>query len=174
THVLFVGYQAEGTLGRRLLDGAKAVKIFGEEILVKAQILKIEGFSAHADQEEMLRWLRGFVQKPTAVFLVHGDADVLPVWEQKIRETLNLTTIIPELGQRFDLAETATEERSIITVPNSQEQLRQLLLMLDEKYLDFRGRLRQQANQIGPDGLVALAQELEKLNKLIEEKSLSS
>ena len=117
THVLFVGYQAEGTLGRRLLDGAKAVKIFGEEIIVKAQILKIEGFSAHADQEEMLRWLRGFVQKPTAVFLVHGDADVFPVWEQKIRETLNLTTIVPELGQRFDLAETATEERSMIPSP---------------------------------------------------------
>lgn len=174
THVLFVGYQAEGTLGRRLLDGAKAVKIFGEEILVKAQILQIEGFSAHADQEAMLHWLRGFVQKPAAVFLVHGDADVLPEWEQKIRETLNLTTIIPELGQRFDLAETATEERSVIQVPDTQEQLRHLLLMLDEKYLDFRGRLRQQANQIGPDGLLVLAQELEKLNRLIEGKPFSS
>lgn len=170
THVLFVGYQAEGTLGRRLLEGAKAVKIFGEEILVKAQILQIEGFSAHADQNGMLEWLKGFVKKPRTVFLVHGDADVFPVWEQKIRETLNFPTIVPELGQSFELAEKATEEARVATAPDNKEYLRHLLLTLDEKYLDFRGRLRQQAEEIGPEGLVALTEELERLNRFLDEK----
>lgn len=174
THVLFVGYQAEGTLGRRLLDGVKAVKIFGEEIIVQAQILQIEGFSAHADQTAMLNWLQKFVQKPQSVFLVHGDADVFPEWEEKIRQTLNLNTIVPELGQRFDLAETATEEKSVIQLPDTEEQFHHLLLTLDEEYLDLRGRLRQQADEISLEELVSLTRELKRLNRLIEDKVLSS
>lgn len=170
THVLFVGYQAEGTLGRRLLDGVKAVKIFGEEIIVKAQILQIEGFSAHADQAGMLDWLKGFVQKPRTVFLVHGDADVFPEWERKIREVLNYPTIVPELGQSFELAEKATEEARVAPAPDTKEYFRHLLLTLDEKYLDVRGRLRQQAEEIGPEGLLALTKELERLNRLLDEK----
>ncbi len=173
THVLFVGYQAEGTLGRRLLDGVKAVKIFGEEIIVQAQILQIEGFSAHADQTAMLNWLQRFVQKPQAAFLVHGDADVFPEWSGKIRETLNLHTIVPEMGQSFDLAETVTEEMRVIQLPDSEEQFRHLLLTLDEKYLDLRGRLRQQEDEISPEKLVSLTRELERLNRLIEDKALS-
>ena len=171
THVLFVGYQAEGTLGRRLLDGAKAVKIFGEEIIVKAQILQIEGFSAHADQTGMLEWLGGFVQKPRTVFLVHGDADVFPEFEEKIREVLNYPTIVPELGQSFELAEKATEEVRVAAVPDATDYFRHLLLTLDEKYLDFRGRLRQQAGELGANELAVFTKELERLNRLLEEKS---
>ena len=121
----------------------------------------------------MLNWLQRFVQKPQAVFLVHGDADVFPEWSEQIRETLNLDTIVPEMGQSFDLAETVTEEMRVIQLPDSEEQFRHLLLTLDEKYLDLRGRLRQQEDEISPEKLVSLTRELERLNRLIEDKALS-
>ncbi len=167
-HILFVGYQAEGTLGRRILDGAKVVKIFGEEIIIKAKIHQINGFSAHADQAGMLRWLQNFVTKPHAVFLVHGDDDVFPEWEAKIRETLGFTTIVPEMGQTFDLAERAQIERSaVVRVSDDKEKLRQLLLSLDEVYLDLRGRLRELAGQVSADELQGLMNEIKRLNELM-------
>ncbi len=71
--VLFVGYQAEGTLGRQILEGAKSVKMMGLEIEVKAEIKRIDSFSAHADYEELLKWVNGFVQKPKKIFITHGE-----------------------------------------------------------------------------------------------------
>ncbi len=75
--ILFVGYQAQGTLGRILKDGAKKVKLFGEEIAVKANIDTFTGISAHADKNGIMRWLHGFTKKPTRVFVVHGEETVV-------------------------------------------------------------------------------------------------
>jgi hypothetical protein len=111
------------------------------------------------------------VQKPRTVFLVHGDADVFPEFEEKIREVLNYPTIVPELGQSFELAEKATEEVRVAAVPDATDYFRHLLLTLDEKYLDFRGRLRQQAGELGANELAVFTKELERLNRLLEEKS---
>ncbi len=72
--VLFVGYQAEGTLGRRLLSGEKNVRIHGEEIAVKAEIRHIDGYSAHADQPALLNWIKQFTKPPQQVFVVHGES----------------------------------------------------------------------------------------------------
>jgi len=169
TRVLFVGYQAEGTLGRRLLEGAKAIKIFGEEIIVKAKILQIDGFSAHADQTGMINWLQRFVTKPQAVFLVHGDADVFPEWADKINQVLKYPTIVPQMGQSFDLSEKVrAEEISVPLVKDDKEILRHVLLSLDEEYLDLRGRLRQKENQISSVKLAELSSELNKLKELMK------
>ncbi|MCQ2553955.1 MAG: MBL fold metallo-hydrolase [Clostridia bacterium] len=73
--IVFVGYQAEGTLGKLLLSGAKTVKLFGEEIAVNAQIYNLEGFSGHADRDALFAWLSGFKAKPKEIFLVHGEMD---------------------------------------------------------------------------------------------------
>ena len=73
--IVFVGYQAEGTLGRRLLDGAKTVSLFGEEIGVSAEIYNLEGFSGHADRDSLFAWLSGFEKQPKKIFLVHGETD---------------------------------------------------------------------------------------------------
>ncbi len=72
--VVFVGYQGEGTLGRRLLEGAKSVKLFGEEIAVRARILNFPGLSSHADRDHLLDWIGHFSPKPDQVFVVHGDS----------------------------------------------------------------------------------------------------
>src|SRR5262249_36124574 len=71
--VLFVGFQAEGTLGRRLRAGMSPVNIFGEPVEVKAEIAAIDGFSAHADQHELLSWVTGLAPAPRRIFLVHGE-----------------------------------------------------------------------------------------------------
>jgi len=74
--VVFVGYQGEGTLGRRLLEGAKTVKLFGEEIAVRARIVNFKGLSSHADRDHLLAWAEHFAPAPRQVFVVHGDGDV--------------------------------------------------------------------------------------------------
>ena len=84
--VVFVGYQGEGTLGRRLLDGVKSVKLFGEEIAVKARIVNFHGLSSHADRDGLLRWIGAFEPKPKEVFVVHGDKDVTEIYAQTLRE----------------------------------------------------------------------------------------
>ncbi len=99
--IVFVGYQAEGTLGRKLVDGAKRVRIFGEEIMVNARIEMIEGFSGHADRDGLLEWLGSFNQKPKKVFIVHGEENVMSVFSASIREKFHIETIIPSRGETF-------------------------------------------------------------------------
>lgn len=102
-HVIFVGYQAIGTLGRSLVDGAKEVKIFGEEIAVRAHIDTIGGFSAHADQEELLSWLGKIKEKPKTIFVVHGEEKSSHALARKIKNDLKVDTIIPGWGQAVEL-----------------------------------------------------------------------
>jgi len=92
--VVFVGYQAEGTLGRAILDGLKEVKLFGETIHVNAEIHNLEGFSGHADQAGLLEWLGGFKSKPREIFLVHGEEEAKVVFSQKIMDTYGYETTI--------------------------------------------------------------------------------
>ena len=101
--ILFVGYQAPGTLGRKIVDGAKVVKIFGEDIAVNARIEYIEGYSGHADQEGLLNFLYSFVDKPKHIFLVHGEPEGQKVLKQKIIETTQIPVTIPEFGETYDL-----------------------------------------------------------------------
>lgn len=73
--LVFVGYQAEGTLGKRILNGEKSVKILGDEIAVKSHIYNLQGLSGHADKAELLKWVKAFKNKPKNIFLVHGDEE---------------------------------------------------------------------------------------------------
>ena len=103
--ILFVGYQAEGTLGRMLYEGAKEVKLFGETIAVRAEICTLPGVSGHADKNGLLRWMRGFTeQKPAHVFVNHGDDGVCDAFAQTPSEALGLTPMAPWSGTVYDLA----------------------------------------------------------------------
>ncbi len=120
--VLFVGYQAEGTLGRRILNGEKKVRIHGEEVVVKAQIKEISEFSAHADQKGLLNWLKGFDSKmPKQVFLVHGEGEAITTLENRIIQDVGLPVIVPEMGAEYDLNKIKPEMlRRVVTVPDQK------------------------------------------------------
>lgn len=102
--ILFAGYQAEGTLGRSLLDGAKLVKLFGEEIAVKAEICALQGTSGHADQAGLIDWVGAFTKKPELIFINHGDDTAVEALQQKLTEELGIRSISPFSGTAFDLA----------------------------------------------------------------------
>ncbi len=104
--VLFVGYQAAGTRGRLLVDGASSVKIHGEEIAVEARIVKNDQMSAHADRDEILRWLRGFTKPPAQTFLVHGEPEAMGALA---------TTIAQQLG--WSVHQPAHRERVVLGTP---------------------------------------------------------
>lgn len=114
--LVFVGYQAEGTLGRILLDGAKKVKLLGEEIDVQLEIYDLEGFSGHADQKTLLDWIDNFKQKPKKVFLVHGEEEPANVLSALIQEKFNIETIIPNLGDKINITKERVEIRKGITI----------------------------------------------------------
>ena len=101
--ILFVGYQAPGTLGYNIVNGAKKVKIFGEEIAVNARIEYIEGYSGHADQEGLMDFVYSFIKKPKKIFLVHGEEESQEVLEQKIETEAKLPVIIPNYGETYEL-----------------------------------------------------------------------
>ncbi len=101
--ILFVGYQAEGTLGRHCMEGAKTVKIFGEEIQVNAHIEIMEGISGHADKNLLLSWLGNLKNTPDCVYVNHGDDTVCDEFADAIRETLHFHTAAPYSGSEYDL-----------------------------------------------------------------------
>lgn len=101
--ILFVGYQAEGTLGRLLIDGLKEVKLFNEEITVAAQIDVLPGVSGHADKLGLLDWLKGFETKPELVFVNHGDPGAADSFVDCLKNELGYNAFAPYSGTRFDL-----------------------------------------------------------------------
>jgi len=101
--ILFIGYQAEGTRGRTILEGSPSVKIHGRQVPIRAKIENISGFSAHADYNEILAWLIGFNRPPLKTFIVHGEPDASAALAEKIREKLRWDVVIPEFEEAFEL-----------------------------------------------------------------------
>ena len=101
--VLFAGFQAVGTRGRRLVDGEKTVKIHGQMVPVAARIELIHSMSAHADSQEILRWLRGFKAPPKRTFVVHGEPTAMQALQDLIRRELSWQTHAPAWNERVEL-----------------------------------------------------------------------
>ena len=101
--ILFVGYQAAGTLGRIIYDGAESVKIFGEQIDVKAQISLLNGISGHADRKGLLRWVSGFEHKPSYIFVNHGDDESCTGFAKAVTEHFGIPSMAPFSGSEYDL-----------------------------------------------------------------------
>ncbi|MGE5558958.1 MAG: MBL fold metallo-hydrolase RNA specificity domain-containing protein [Bacillota bacterium] len=148
--VLFVGYQAEGTLGRRLKDGEKSVKILGEDIAVKAQICSIEGFSAHADQKGILDWFGAFAKRPKHVFLVHGEQEGLTALADNIK-AMGVNVSIPARHEQYGITEGAKAAAGRV------QAVRQAAVAIDEIHglfnaFEYRwGKLKGQLFQVFKD-----------------------
>ena len=101
--VVFVGYQAEGTLGRLISEGAKKVRIFGEEINVGAKIESIYGYSGHADQNGLMKWLKAVEEEPRNIFVTHGEPEASEALVKLIKEERGFKAIAPKMGEEYDL-----------------------------------------------------------------------
>ena len=101
--ILFVGYQANGTLGRAIVEGADTVKLFGEPIEIKAHIVQLAGASGHADKEGLLRWIQAFSPKPKKVFVVHGEDSVCEEYKNCLIDEYKYNAVAPYTGASFDL-----------------------------------------------------------------------
>lgn len=108
THIVFVGYQAQGTLGREIIEGAKIVNIMGEEVAVRAKVHTVNGFSAHGDQKDLLRWADGFQSSPMFI-VTHGELKSSQALSQLLR-LKGYETFIPLRGQRIDLVKREVSE----------------------------------------------------------------
>jgi metallo-beta-lactamase family protein len=102
--VIFVGFQAEGTIGRSLVDGAKRVKLFGEDVVVNAKIHTLGGFSAHADRDGLLAWMSNIKNKKLKVFVVHGEEEVSLSFAEQVRSKFGYETYVPNWGEVVDLS----------------------------------------------------------------------
>ena len=107
--IMFVGYQAEGTLGRKILEGAKSVTLFGEEVQVNAKIEKMEGISGHADRDMLLAWLSAMPEKPKVVFVNHGHDTVCDEFAKTIELQLDTPALAPYSGDGFELGDTVRQ-----------------------------------------------------------------
>ena len=140
--IVFVGYQVPGTLGRKIIDGAESVRLFGEEIAVRAKIVNLKGLSAHADHKQLVKWAQSFDPKPERVFVVHGDEDVAPAFAQEL-ETLGFTAEAPmytacfELGRGEMLEQGYMPERHKTEARSRADLIYQRLVAAAEELLRF-------------------------------------
>ena len=124
--VLFVGYQAVGTPGRSILDGAESVKLFGEEIEVRAEICQLPGVSGHADDKGLMAWISAMEVKPEMVFVTHGEDKVTEFFRDRLINELGLRAYAPFSGTRFDLASGTFEvEAQPVPIEKEEAQARQ-------------------------------------------------
>ncbi len=141
--ILFVGYQAMGTLGRRILDGEKLVTIHGDQLVVKADIQAIESYSAHADQAGLLSWVKCFRKKPQTIFLVHGEETAQEALAQMIQGETGIPVVIPGWLDEFDLKPVAAAQmvEQVQPLPDYRAAAMSKALQAEEMYLSLRSRL---------------------------------
>ena len=147
--ILFVGYQAPGTLGRKLVDGEKKVKIFGEDIAVNARIEYIEGYSGHADQEWLMNFVYSFLKKPKHIFLVHGEPEGQLVLKEKLESEAHIPVTIPSFGESYDLS----KDIKVVDKLGSQMKEKYLRLEILERMLTLKEELEDMESIVKEDYL---------------------
>jgi len=132
--LVIVGFQAAGTLGRRLVEGDRTVKIYGEKIIVRARVFTIGGFSAHADQSLLLDWLGHFENPKMQVYVVHGESNVSESFAALVQDRLGFHTHVPEMGEVIGVPslepEALQKEQRLVQVMEKAKELRGLLAAL--------------------------------------------
>jgi metallo-beta-lactamase family protein len=172
SHIVIIGYQAEGTIGRRIVDGAKTVRLFGEEIAVKAHIHTLGGFSAHADQKGLLDWVSHIHNPQLVVFINHGEEKISMKLNQLVSQQFHFKTIVPQWREKrvlFDGEEKVmSEERGEEGYP-PEESFPALFRHLDRTYKRLRRKLKREKKR-GEDFYDSRRlKQLEEVSKKLEE-----
>ncbi len=167
--ILFVGYQAEGTLGRRLVSGEKLVKIFGEEIGVNAKIENLDAFSGHADQAGLIRWVDTFKGKPKKIFLVHGEYTGQLELQNEIQKVFNIESLIPERNECYDMNGTCIKEKGNLKYVSTRFEVLELLSYLKDDVDEMTNTVKTEIKQNADDKeLAVLKQKLDELKKIVD------
>jgi metallo-beta-lactamase family protein len=149
--IIFVGYQAEGTLGRRIVDGRKQVKIYGEDIAVKAQVHTRGGVSAHADRNGLINWLKTNTNPNVKVYVVHGEEESSQSFSKFVQDELGLHSYVPKWGEIVDLNTMQSEyatygtvviEDMFVSTDRQLESLTKYFKILTEKYIKAKSENR--------------------------------
>jgi len=172
--ILFVGYQAPGTLGHSIVEGAKKVKIFGEEIAVNARIEYIEGYSGHADQEGLMNFIYSFIKKPKHIFLVHGEEEAQDTLAEKIIQDAGIGVTVPEFGETYEIngiennvqMTQKIERKSTRTIKN---EIIERLEKLKDELKDMDGYVRQDIDDKGlkDEDMFRINEKIKELEKQI-------
>lgn len=123
--ILFVGYQAEGSLGRMILDGMKNIKLFGEQIAVKARIESLDYYSGHADHDGLIRWVKSYAVKPKKIILTHGETDAI-VTLQKDLHALDYSVDVAKFKTTYDFSNAVYETQNATVIPTKKRMVRTL------------------------------------------------
>ena len=171
--LVIVGFQAKGTTGRKIVDGAKHVKIFRENITVKAKVFTIGGFSAHADQNDLMEWVAHFESSPR-LFLIHGETMACEALAKKIEERFNLVVHIPKWKERFILKprEVAVEKPAVAEpVPDLRTTMSNAIIDLENELKALKGKLKSKGmvEKIGEDDVDRLEYIQEELQEILSE-----
>jgi metallo-beta-lactamase family protein len=169
--ILFVGYQAPGTLGYNIVNGAKKVKIFGEEIAVNARIEYIEGYSGHADQEWLMNFIYSFIDKPKHIFLVHGEPESQDVLRDKILEETKIPVTVPEFGETYQFGDEIVMTNKIkVNRPKSiKTEVLERLEKLNSEIRDMDGVVREdvQNTALRDEDMFRINEKIKELEKQI-------
>lgn len=171
--ILFVGYQAAGTLGRKIVEGAKKVKIFGEEIAVNARIEYIEGFSGHADQEWLLNFVYSFINKPKHIILVHGEKDAQKELKDRILEETKIPVTIPKYGEVYKIEDEKvylTRRLELESVKRTQKvEIINKVKMLRDEMTDMEDILKNEIlkDEASEDEINRITLQLKEIEKII-------
>lgn len=168
--VIIAGYQAEGSVGRKLVEGAKRVKLMGEEITVQAKIYNMKGFSAHADKEQLIAWYDALKETPRCFFVTHGEIDASMVLADEISKKIGTATYIPHFG---DCAEIHGNEWIIHESTAAQEEeaameLKAALANMESDYLKQKSKVEQIITR-DADKAAAIKKKMDKLRKYMDE-----
>ena len=169
--LVIVGFQAKGTTGRKIVDGAKQVKVFRENVSVKAKVFTIGGFSAHADQKDLLEWIGHFESNPR-VFVIHGEATASEALAKKIEDTYNLTVHVPKWKERLILKPrevTIEAAEAPEPLPDMQDMLFNTIIDLENELKALKKRIKSEETdaKIGDDDLDRLKYIQQELQEIL-------
>ena len=168
--VIFAGYQAEGSMGRRLVDGAKRVKIMGEDIRVKARIVNMRGYSAHADKEQMLTWFGAMKEKPKAFMVMHGEIDAAMNFADELNRRLGTAAYVPRFGDCIEIngTEWQIHECEGLREEPAALELRAYLRGMEREYLQQRTKIEQIVARDATK-ITMIRKKLEKMRKYMDD-----